>query len=149
MERYRKLICLYKKMSLVCYAKCILGLFQNEKRDSNEHDLNLAKETLDKIANKKKCVCRAVYAIIQSRRSNISPVLLLWSSFDEFVCKTRYIQKQSYEIMTFFYFIVHAFNRKRLFSCLRHNWLQWFFFNGFGTFALDLLQQVFTIISFF
>ena len=45
-------------------------------------------------------------------------------AFEEFVCKTRYIQQSSFEIISFLYFIVNAFDAKLNFSWVHHNGIQ-------------------------
>ena len=44
--------------------------------------------------------------------------------FEEFVCKTRYIQQSSFEIISFLYLIVNAFDAKLNFSWVHHNGIQ-------------------------
>ena len=43
---------------------------------------------------------------------------------EEFVCKTRYIQQSSFEIISFLYLIVNAFDAKLNFSWVHHNGIQ-------------------------
>ena len=46
------------------------------------------------------------------------------TSIEEFVCKTRYIQQSSFEIISFLYLIVNAFDAKLNFLWVYHNGIQ-------------------------